>query len=135
MMLKKKSNPWKLSKYLIVFPLAAIAAILFARPNLLNMNNQEGNAFIQDTLDVRHFEEILVSKSYAESDTVQIIEIDTLKMHIPVGYARIGQFRNQVLMIMSSVIGKVFTKRKMEYCVYLRLLRGQKMTWRILFIG
>ena len=52
MMLKKKSNPWKLSKYLIVFPLAAIAAILFARPNLLNMNNQEGNAFIQDTLDV-----------------------------------------------------------------------------------
>lgn len=87
MMLKKKSNPWKLSKYLIVFPLAAIAAILFARPNLLNMNNQEGNAFIQDTLDVRHFEEILVSKSYAESDTVQIIEIDTLKMHIPVGYA------------------------------------------------
>ena len=27
-------------------------------------------------------EEILVSKSYAESDTVQIIEIDTLKMHI-----------------------------------------------------
>lgn len=51
------------------------------------MNNQEGNAFIQDTLDVRHFEEILVSKSYAESDTVQIIEIDTLKMHIPVGYA------------------------------------------------
>ena len=66
MMLKKKSNPWKLSKYLIVFPLAAIAAILFARPNLLNMNNQEGNAFIQDTLDVRHFEEILVSKSYAE---------------------------------------------------------------------
>ena len=87
MMLKKKSNPWKLSKYLIVFPLAAITAVLFARPNLLNMNNQEGNAFIQDTLDVRHFEEILVSKSYAESDTVQIIEIDTLKMHIPVGYA------------------------------------------------
>ena len=87
MMLKKKSNPWKLSKYLIVFPLAAIIAVLFARPNLLNMNNQEGNAFIQDTLDVRHFEEILVSKSYAESDTVQIIEIDTLKMHIPVGYA------------------------------------------------
>ena len=86
-MLKKKSNPWKLSKYLIVFPLAAITAVLFARPNLLNMNNQEGNAFIQDTLDVRHFEEILVSKSYAESDTVQIIEIDTLKMHIPVGYA------------------------------------------------
>lgn len=80
MMLKKKSNPWKLSKYLIVFPLAAITAVLFARPNLLNMNNQEGNAFIQDTLDVRHFEEILVSKSYAESDTVQIIEIDTLKM-------------------------------------------------------
>ena len=36
---------------------------------------------------MRHFEEILVSKSYAESDTVQIIEIDTLKMHIPVGYA------------------------------------------------
>lgn len=87
MMLKKKSNPWKLSKYLIVFPLAAITAVLFARPNLLNMNNQEGNAFIQDTLDVRHFEEILVSKSYAESDTVQIIEIDTLKMHIPVGHA------------------------------------------------
>ena len=87
MMLKKKSNPWKLSKYLIVFPLAAITAVLFARPNLLNMNNQEGNAFIQDTLDVRHFEEILGSKSYAESDTVQIIEIDTLKMHIPVGYA------------------------------------------------
>ena len=87
MMLKKKSNPWKLSKYLIVFPLAAITAVLFARPNLLNMNNQEGNAFIQDTLDVRHFEEILDSKSYAESDTVQIIEIDTLKMHIPVGYA------------------------------------------------
>ena len=87
MMLKKKSNPWKLSKYLIVFPLAAITVVLFARPNLLNMNNQEGNAFIQDTLDVRHFEEILVSKSYAESDTVQIIEIDTLKMHIPVGYA------------------------------------------------
>ena len=87
MMLKKKSNPWKLSKYLIVFPLAAITAVLFARPNLLNMNNQEGNAFIQDTLDVRHFEEILVSKSYAESDTVQIIGIDTLKMHIPVGYA------------------------------------------------
>ena len=87
MMLKKKSNPWKLSKYLIVFPLAAITAVLFARPNLLNMNNQEGNAFIQDTLDVRHFEEILVSKSYAESDIVQIIEIDTLKMHIPVGYA------------------------------------------------
>lgn len=86
MMLKKKSNPWKLSKYLIVFPLAAMAAVLFARPNLLNMNNQEGNVFIQDTLDVRHFEEILVSKSYAESDTVQIIEIDTLKMHIPVGY-------------------------------------------------
>ena len=134
MMLKKKSNPWKLSKYLIVFPLAAITAVLFARPNLLNMNNQEGNAFIQDTLDVRHFEEILVSKSYAESDTVQIIEIDTLKMHIPVGYAGC-QFRNQVLMIMSSVIGKVFTKRRKEYYVCLPLLRGQKVTWRILFIG
>lgn len=92
MMLKKKSNPWKLSKYLIVFPLAAIAAILFARPNLLNMNNQEGNAFIQDTLDVRHFEEILVSKSYAESDTVQIIEIDTLKNAYPCRICRMVNF-------------------------------------------
>ncbi len=86
MMLKEKSKPWKLSKYLIVLPLAAIAAVLFARPNLLNMNDQGENVFIQDTLDVRHFEEVPVSKSYAESDTVQIIEIDTLKMHIPVGY-------------------------------------------------
>lgn len=119
---------------MIVFPLAAITAVLFARPNLLNMNNQEENAFIQDTLDVRHFEEILVSKSYAESDTVQIIEIDTLKMHIPVGYAG-WSISNQVLMIMSSVIGKVFTKRRKEYYVCLPLLRGQKVTWRILFIG
>ncbi len=75
MMLKEKSNSWKLLKYLMVLPLTAIAVALFARPNVL----KESDGMYTDSLKLQ---EIPILKSYAECDTVQILELDLNKMNL-----------------------------------------------------
>lgn len=85
MMLKEKSKPRKQLKYLIVLPLAAVAVVLFARPNVLDVNDSLQDNMIVDTL-YQHFDKIPVQKSYAESDTVQILKLDPT-FALPVGFA------------------------------------------------
>ncbi len=48
MMTKKKSNPWARAKYLYVLPLAAIAVVAFARPEVSGVTNEIAAAKVSD---------------------------------------------------------------------------------------
>lgn len=95
MMLKEKSASVKQLKYLVTLPLIAMATVLFAC-NVSGKNHQEANTVaVSDTLPsvlndplrpVRTFNDIYIAKSYAESDTVQILQLDSKKMNLPEGF-------------------------------------------------
>ena len=48
MMTKRKSNPWARAKYLYVLPLAAIAVVAFARPEVSGVTNEIAAAKVSD---------------------------------------------------------------------------------------
>lgn len=95
MMLKEKSNSVNQLKYLVTLPLIAVATVLFAC-NVSGKNHQGANEVaVSDTLPsvlndplrpVRTFKEVYIAKSYAESDTVQILQLDSKKMNLPEGF-------------------------------------------------
>lgn len=95
MMLKEKSNSVKQLKYLVTLPLIIITAVVFAG-NVSEDKYQKANEVaVSDTLPsvlndplrpVRTFNDIYIAKSYAESDTVQILQLDSKKMNLPEGF-------------------------------------------------
>ncbi len=48
MMIKKKSNPWACMKYLYILPLATIAVVAFARPEISNEFDEISSAKVSD---------------------------------------------------------------------------------------
>ena len=48
MMTKRKSNPWARAKYLYVLPLAAVAVVAFARPEVSGVTNEIAAAKVSD---------------------------------------------------------------------------------------
>ncbi|MDD3038973.1 M56 family metallopeptidase [Bacteroides sp.] len=89
MMLKERSNSRKLLKYFAVLPIMATTVALFARPNLLeresvNMNEMYDDTVYEDVLsnDTLNSGKIIVLKSYAESDTVQILKLDLQELSL-----------------------------------------------------
>lgn len=92
---KEKSISMKQLKYMITLPLTIVATVLFAC-NVSAKNHQGVKkvaandtlpAFLNDSLRlVLHFEEIPVKESYAESDTVQILRLDSEKLLLPEGF-------------------------------------------------
>lgn len=95
MMSKEKSNSMKQLKYLIAMPLAVVATVFFTCHVSAVNHKETSNVITNDTLPayrtdslcpVLHFAEIPVKESYAESDTVQILRLDSEKLRLPEGF-------------------------------------------------
>jgi len=58
MMIKKKSNPWARAKYLYVLPLAAMAVVAFARPEVSNELDEISSVKVNDLTSIVKAEEV-----------------------------------------------------------------------------
>lgn len=95
MIVKEKSNSMKRLKYLIAMPLAVVSMLLFTCNVSAGTYKETSSVVSNDTLPacsadslrtVLHFGEIPVKESYAESDTVQIVRLDSEKLRLPEGF-------------------------------------------------
>ena len=94
-MSKEKSNSMKQLKYSIALPLATVTMFLFTCSAWADNHKETSNVAANDTLPacqtdslhpVLHFEKIPVKESYTESDTVQILRLDSEKLRLPEGF-------------------------------------------------
>ena len=94
-MSKEKSNSMKQLKYSIALPLATVTMFLFTCSAWADKHKETSNVAANDTLPacqtdslhpVLHFEKIPVKESYTESDTVQILRLDSEKLRLPEGF-------------------------------------------------
>ena len=58
MMIKKKSNPWARMKYLYVLPLATVAVVAFARPEVSNKLDEISSVKVNDLTSIVKAEEV-----------------------------------------------------------------------------
>ena len=115
MIVKEKSNSMKRLKYLIAMPLAVVSMLLFTCNVSAGTYKETSSVVSNDTLPacsadslrtVLHFGEIPVKESYAESDTVQIVRLDSEKLRLPEGFgwASAQTYQNGNVLIRTKAI-------------------------------
>ena len=85
MMIKKKSNPWARLKYLYVLPMATIAVVAFARPEVSNQLDEISSVKVNDLTSIMKAEVVKsVEKSSDEEIEVSGRVLEAKNKKIPV---------------------------------------------------
>ncbi len=79
MMLKEKSNPWARLKYLYVFPLAAIAVVAFARPEVTAKAELISKVKMNDLKDLVQEKLVGGTEVVSQETNAMLLPADTLK--------------------------------------------------------
>ncbi len=73
MMLKRKSNPWARMKYLCVLPLAALAVVSFARPEIMGKLDRISSVKFSEMVPVKEIQGVKnVEKPVVAADSIRI---------------------------------------------------------------
>ena len=85
MMIKKKSNPWARMKCLVALPLAAVAVVAFARPEVSNELDEISSAKVNDLTSIVKAEEVKsVENSSDEKFKLSGTVVEAARKNVPV---------------------------------------------------